>query len=69
MDEPSMDMGKLFDWMTESYEKYMHFDDNAVREIDESLLSQIEFVQQQQLRQNQEIQKVSSFFYHFEFGF
>ena len=67
MDEMEMDEGqdlvgmnlqKLFDWMTESYEKYMKFDDGALQEIDQSLLSEIHERQERQKIENAEKRNV-----------
>ena len=53
-----MNLQKLFDWMTESYEKYMKFDDSALQEIDQSLLSEIHERQERQKIENAEKRNV-----------
>ena len=53
-----LDVAKIFDWMTESYEKYMVFDDDAVKGIDQSILSDIQSNQERQKQENAERIKV-----------
>ena len=53
-----MNTHTIFAWMTESYEKYMSFNDAAVKEIDQFFFSEIQNKQELQRQENVEKQRV-----------
>ena len=57
-----MNAHTIFAWMTESYEKYMSFNDAAVKEIDQFFFSEIQNKQELQKQENIEKQRVQNSF-------
>jgi len=50
-----LDSAKTFDWLCESYAKYMDFDDEGCKEVDSALISKIQEDQDQQKEYNEKL--------------
>eukprot|EP00210_Caulerpa_lentillifera_P005785 g5531.t1 len=56
-DNQMLDAAKTFEWLCESYSKYMDFDDEGCNEVDVSLISKIQKDQEQQKEYNEKLRK------------